>query len=966
MNNNNMKKIFLLLTALLWGVAVQSLWAVPAHPGWQTKTQPDGTTIEVQLQGDEFFHYWVNRDGQTVQCDDNGFWQVVSNETTTLPAKAMRRKANSHKKIAKAPATGSPRGLVILVNFKDVKYQSSNTQSAMKDMMNADNYTYNGATGSVAKYFADQSDGQYTPIFDVVGPVTLPNYMSHYGGNSGYDDNDKLPGDMVVEACSIANALHNVDFTRYDNDYDGYVDFVYIIYAGQGEAAGGSENTIWPHAWDVYSAEYFGNCTYSESKRKFDERYIYQYACSAELNYNAERDGVGTIAHEFSHVIGMPDLYDIDYGQNYEDEMTPGGWHIMDSGSYNNEGKTPPNYTMYDKYYLGWKQPVNPGNTAQELTMLANQGYQLASSNSLLSATSTNTVYYIENRQNNGWDAALPGHGMLIWKIKYNQTAWVNNGPNDENGNLRYALVSASGNTKGIGTAADAFPGSNWKTSWTALSGKPLKDITENSGVVTLTYIDKPSTEEPDPEEPSTPSGTVVFVPSDFAAVTNAEFEIEKGGVTLHCSLGSITSDQFRFFKSETVTLSVGSGNITSVEFTCTTDNDAKYGPGSFAAQDGYSYSGKLGTWQGEAATITFQSKNNQVRSTQIVVTLSGSGSSEPDPEEPIDPEEPEVNTNITGLKYADALYYEYEGVCYYDLDLYKDYDYSLDEYVYPEVYMTIPAKSRTALNGTYDIVYVGYWMSKDEAIGFDYTPATVTIQHTDNNGNYSVKGSFVGTDGLTYTFDDTVNVWAIDYDTMEEITLDESEPTDPEDPTDPEEPTEPELTGTVTFDADVDKGNASEDSANQTPYTVSKDGITLEVTKGIIGTSNNEKHYRIYSGETLTITSSVGKIVSVEFTCAAKNDEKYGPGGFAVSTGDYSYSGAVGTWTGNAASVVFTAATAQVRATQIVVTIAGVTTGHENVEGVTTTAYKVMRDGQLLIIRNGNTYGVDGRELGK
>ena len=83
------------------------------------------------------------------------------------------------------------------------------------------------------------------------------------------------------------------------------------------------------------------------------------------------------------------------------------------------EGKTPPNYTMYDKYYLGWKQPVNPGNTAQELTMLANQGYQLASSNSLLSATSTNTVYYIENRQNNGWDAALPGHGMLIWKIKY-------------------------------------------------------------------------------------------------------------------------------------------------------------------------------------------------------------------------------------------------------------------------------------------------------------------------------------------------------------------------------------------------------------------------------------------------------------------------------------------------------------------------------------------------------------------
>lgn len=484
-----MKKISSLVIILL---ITLTTYAVPARPGWQTKSQPDGSTIQVRLVGDEFHHYWTDTNGNMVKQDANGYWQVLT-EQPALPAKAAQRYSSARhiaSPVAKAPATGSPRGLVILVNFKDQTFQSVNNQSAMHDMMNADNYTYNGATGSVAKYFADQSNGQYTPVFDVVGPVTLPYSMSHYGANDS-EGNDLLPGDMVVEACSIANALHNVDFTRYDNDYDGYLDFVYIIYAGKGEADGGTENTIWPHSWDVYSAEYFDNCSYNESKRMFDDRYIYQYACSGELDGpTGKRAGIGTIAHEFSHVIGLPDLYDIDYGQNYEDEMTPGVWHLMDHGSYNNDGRTPPSYSIYDKYFLGWLTPENPGNTPQELTLAANEGYQIASSNSQLSATSTNTVYYIENRQQSGWDAHLPGHGMLIWKVTYNQTAWDNNGPNDENGNLRYALLSASGQTTKIGTAADPFPGTKKKTEWRGVTGKPLLNITEKGGIITFNYIE--------------------------------------------------------------------------------------------------------------------------------------------------------------------------------------------------------------------------------------------------------------------------------------------------------------------------------------------------------------------------------------------------------------------------------------------------------------------------------------------
>ena len=490
----NMKRIFLSVVTLLIAV---STYAVPARPGWQTKSQPDGTTIEVRLVGDEFHHYWQDRSGNVVKCDSLGYWRVVESQPTPATIKA-RRQASPMLQSRPKKAVGSvnlvPRGLVILVNFKDVSFKSANNQAAMNELMNSDNYTYNGAIGSVRKYFSDQSDGQYIPDFDVIGPVTLKNNVAHYGKNDIYGD-DVLPGDMVVEACNIANANYGVDFTKYDNDGDGEVDFVYIIYAGKGEADGGADKTIWPHNWDLETEYDYGYCTYRKNKRRFDGKYINNYACSGELNGADARTGIGTIAHEFGHVIGLPDLYDIDYGQNYEDEATPGAWHIMDGGSYNNDGKTPPNYTIYDKYFLGWKTPTNPGNTPQTLTLQAAgtdgyNAYQITSGNDLLAATSTTTAYYIENRQQSGWDAYLPGHGLVIWKIMYNQSAWENNIPNSTAGTVRYAVVSATGKATNIGTGADPFPGTKKVTRWEGVSGKPLLDITENDGVITLIYID--------------------------------------------------------------------------------------------------------------------------------------------------------------------------------------------------------------------------------------------------------------------------------------------------------------------------------------------------------------------------------------------------------------------------------------------------------------------------------------------
>ena len=476
-------------------------------------------------------------------------------------------------------------------------------------------------------------------------------------------------------------------------------------------------------------------------------------------------------------------------------------------------------------------------------------------------------------------------------------------------------------------------------------------------------------------------AATVTFNPGDFEAVTDAAFEIEADGVTLSVSKGTITADQFRFFKSQTLTVSSTAGNITSIEFTCTAAGDAKYGPGSFGALDGYTYSEKVGTWSGSASSVTFSTTNNQVRATQVVVTIDGEGGGNQggnDNPGTGDDDTPATGTEIKNLNYADAIYVEdAEYGDYWVFDLYNDYDYEAYDYVYPDVYVMVnEAYSKTAINGTYNVLYTEYMTSADNVITTDENAedfvGTLTIKNVDNNGNYSFKGSFTATDGKTYTFDKTVEVYAYSYaeedgvPVYEDITLNEGSGNDNPGTGDDDTPGTGDggaTAGAVTFDADVDKGNASLDAANQTPYSVSKEGVTLDVTKGIIGTYNNENHYRIYKAETLTITSTVGNITSVEFTCTANDDEKYGPGCFTWSTGDYSYSGAVGTWTGSASSVEFTASTNQVRATQIVVKIAGGSTGVEEVITIDITE-KVLRNGQLIIKKGENYYNVMGAQL--
>lgn len=459
-----------------------SLMAVPARRGWQTMTQPDGTTIRVELRGDEFYHYWVDENGNQVKQNDEGYWEVVDSAPTGSQVAARMTSKRSARRNSVVPRrAGSSSALptkllVILVNFSDKSMVSSHNNAFFTNMLNQNGFS---PSGSVKDYFTASSDGKYVPTFDVFGPVTLDKKMEYYGGNDSGGD-DMHPCEMAYDACKKADAA-GCNFANYDCNGDGTVDNVYIIYAGYGEAAGAPANTIWPHSWDI-SGEGLS--------LTLDGKKISHYACSAELSGKSgtQSDGVGTFAHEFSHVIGLPDYYDTDYGTNYENGTTPGEWTLMDGGSYNNNGQSPPLYSIFDKYFMGWATPKilkDPENVT--MTTASADARQITSSNSLVSYSNTGTVYYVENRSSsNSFDQHLPGEGMIVWKVQYNATRWNANDLNNTANVLRYTIVPADKKTRNFGQSTDAFPRGG--TSITPISGHAITDVALSNHVITFKY----------------------------------------------------------------------------------------------------------------------------------------------------------------------------------------------------------------------------------------------------------------------------------------------------------------------------------------------------------------------------------------------------------------------------------------------------------------------------------------------
>ena len=548
-----MKKRFsILMVVMLLGTA--SLWARPGYTKPVDVLQPDGTTVTLLMHGDEFYSFMTTTDGYTVIKGDDGFYRYAEKQGEELKASAFvaknadKRQADELSFLAgkqkgirakmseegmkwkeqvskmysaayqntqgNARRTITPgaiserinynnfKGLVVLVNWNDRTFQINNPQEFYQKLTSQKNYTddsksvypYN-VKGSARDYFYDNSMGIFEPTFDVVGPVTI-DYSCEYPwpkdaqGNvrAGYMDR------MVNILKAVMNEVNNtVDFNNYDLNNDGFIDMVYLIFAGYGSYVQGNNMKLtWPHANDFTQKAYTtGTTTYADyyGMTNYDGKKFGRYACSVEIqdsesaaslpiNPHAYPDGIGTICHEFSHVLGLADHYDTDYNENGLG-VTPGEYDVMDAGADHRQGLSPVGYNSFERKILGFGD--------NSIKALEAGDYQLEPFNTSNVAYIVNTakngeVFYVENRQKTGWDECLPGAGLLVWRADTsNPYKFTSNTVNIKPGEECFQLMD----NKPISTL-DLTAKNNeiWNTKGAVID---LYDITNTDGVISFT-----------------------------------------------------------------------------------------------------------------------------------------------------------------------------------------------------------------------------------------------------------------------------------------------------------------------------------------------------------------------------------------------------------------------------------------------------------------------------------------------
>lgn len=437
-----MKKLYLMLSMLFaFGAAAN---AVPAKKLQKVITLTNGTQVSVELRGDEYLSWWEGTDGTAYRATaDENVFEAFDLEAQK-PAAAARRARAEQGRVARLARVknslkgaddkmrglggdhitykGVKKGLVVLVDFKNKKFADGHDLEYYKNVINGKDFSdeEEGYVGSVRDYFLAQSNGQFELDFDVVGPVTMSKNYGYYGNDGAYQKDEKVY-EMIKEACD--GIQDKVNLKDYDWDGDGEADQVFFLYAGLGQASGGSPGTIWPHESEL---RYWpcGVLSYSTGK-------INTYACANELQPETQGSsryisaGIGTICHEFSHCLGFADMYDTTGGGGYGMSV----FDVMDQGSYNGNGFVPCNYTAFERIYAGWVEAIELESpaTVKDMKSVSDYGRPFI----MYNYKNTNEYFLMENRQNTGWDKGLYGsNGLLIVHVNYVPSRWANNSVN--------------------------------------------------------------------------------------------------------------------------------------------------------------------------------------------------------------------------------------------------------------------------------------------------------------------------------------------------------------------------------------------------------------------------------------------------------------------------------------------------------------------------------------------------------
>lgn len=571
-----------LLTVGLLATTSGATWAIKANPKPITIKQPDGTTLVIRVHGDENFHYITTTDGFLIQRDKDGYFKYVQTDATqgtrrltarratnadkrtaddnsfvstlrpirreadaewlkslrgdirpmtvdqTLPANVRSRKVNAQTGEAKESEY-----LVVLVKYADGEFHF--TDSDFEAWLNKKGYNKNGGTGSVKDYYRDNSMGQFVPNFTVLGPYTLDHERTYYAADFGGTGNDVNPQALVIEAAQKAKADHpEIDFSKFDNDGDGYMDNINVIIGGYSQASSGDDKDMWPHSYRLKTDD-------KDLSIEIDGIRVNNYSVSAELvgASGVAMDGIGTFTHEFGHILGLKDMYDTD---DYDGGIgiDPGAYSLYASGSYNNNSRTPAALMTFERIQMGWldkSQLIKLDKPADvTLPLMTTNTAAYVDARPGLAEGEGYEWYVFENRQQTGWDSYIPYHGLLIYHLDYTQSMvnkyWSVNGPNNNARHRCMYIVPADGIDDTNTRKDDTYPGTTGTTEFTDYTNwlgdkvrTPITNIREEGGLIYM-QVKGGVTEQ----------SSILTQPIDFADITS-------NSVNVKAKLGKATQD---------------------------------------------------------------------------------------------------------------------------------------------------------------------------------------------------------------------------------------------------------------------------------------------------------------------------------------------------------------------------------------------------------------------------------------
>lgn len=457
-----------LITLFLSLFAVVAAWGAKADPRPTIGKLVDGRTLTVYFHGDEYFSWYTDSASNVLTLKGNCFAYAGITEEQLLSQTAFTRANNARRRIQMGssspsyfPHEGQPKALVVLVQFPNrkftlgnrdsVKYASDSAKLVMstkevfdqylnaEDDLQDNGFAEDDNVGSVRQYFEYCSNGTFLPQFDVVGPVTVSQNDTYYGTDNG-DNYDINHQEMVEEACTLVD--DSVDFSEYDSNGDGYVDLVYVIYAGYSQSISGNASTcLWPKS-SVTSISTDDGVTV----RRYginDELLGKPTAFSSLPTRRIE--GIGLFCHEFSHTMGLPDLYPTNTSARV-DNQEPELWDLMDGGEYVHNGKHPAPYSPWEQEVFGWKSLEWVSDPSDSIELAPDSSVKVAGPN-------PDTQYLVLQNVpkdkwhrgfNNIFNSTHDAHGLLVWRINYPySTVSLGSNPNNIKGQPGVAIVPA-------------------------------------------------------------------------------------------------------------------------------------------------------------------------------------------------------------------------------------------------------------------------------------------------------------------------------------------------------------------------------------------------------------------------------------------------------------------------------------------------------------------------------------------